>query len=152
MEHKNNCVKITVSKLKHKKNTCSIYSPVASKVKNKNTLHIYLQASVAVLWFLTPDLWTKWPFVDCSVDWLILWIIRWINNLHIDFLLDLSKYTFFFKHIFKFYISTYSIKEMINYTNACQMHECGRGQGLLQQECQQYVFQPYLFFHFLSTT
>ena len=45
--------------------------------------------SVAVLWFLTPELQTKWPFVDCSVDWLILWINQWINNLYVDFLLDL---------------------------------------------------------------
>ena len=59
------------------------------------SLNAVLLNSVAVLWFLTPDLWTKWPFVDCSVDWLIWWINRWINNLYVDFLLDLSKYTYF---------------------------------------------------------
>ena len=37
---------------------------------------------------------------------------------------------------------------MINYTNACHLHECGRGWGLLQQECQRYIFQSFLFFHF----
>ena len=42
-------------------------------------------------------------------------------------------------------------KEINNYMNACPIQECGqrgRGQGLLQQECQRYVFQPFLNFHF----
>ena len=57
--------------------------------------------------------------------------------------------------MFKFYVSTYSLKELNNYMNACPMQECvvcgqrGRGQGMLQQECQRYVFQPFLSLHFM---